>query len=121
MFRPPVTDHELGQAPVYITPEAEGCISPAQLWHHLGGFWDEGDTYDTQEAAFASELDRFWADLIGPDEHVQAGILRILAEVRPRWRSVVVSADGTVRIHFADGSVKTLGLPKPRKHPDSPD
>ena len=103
----------LGQAPVYVTPEAEGCISTEQLWYHLGGFWDEGDTYDTQQSQFASEFDRFWADLIGPDEHVRAGILTLLAGLNPQWRSATVSADGIVRNHFADGSVRTLRPSKP--------
>jgi hypothetical protein len=35
------------------------------IWYHLGGWSDEGDTYDTQLADFEEQLNLFWADVIG--------------------------------------------------------
>ncbi|MBK8270263.1 MAG: hypothetical protein IPK83_19000 [Planctomycetes bacterium] len=83
----------------------------SQIWYHLGGFSDDGDTYETQEVQFEEQLDRFWADLVGPDEHLRRKILEDLGFVKGDWSRVTISRDGGVRIHFADNSIKTLTPP----------
>ena len=35
---------------VLVTPEAQERLCASEIWYHLGGWSDEGDTYDTQEA-----------------------------------------------------------------------
>ena len=101
---------------VCVTPEAQNRLRPSEIWYHFGGWYDEGDTYDTQLEQFEEELDRFWANLVGPDEHVRTQILLSLRAIRRPWRSVTAVRDGTVTIHHQDGSVKTLQPPVSR-HP----
>jgi len=101
------TDH------VLVTPEAQDRLRPSEIWHHLGGWSDEGDTYDTQQFQFEQDLDRFWANLIGPDEQLRRNILAPLQGLTPDWTSVTVLADGTVTIRYKDGSSKNIEPPNP--------
>jgi hypothetical protein len=96
------TDH------VLVTPEAQERVSASEVWYHLGGWSDEGDTYETQEVGFQEELDGFWMRLLGPDEQRRRQIIGALEGIQPTWGAVHVSPDGTVRIQFTDGSDKTL-------------
>jgi hypothetical protein len=96
---------------VLVTPKAEGRLSPSEIWHHLGGWSDEGDTYDTQAFDFEQELNRFWADVVGPDEHLRQSIVASLAAIRPKWTSVTISAKGIVTIRRKNGSRKILKPP----------
>ena len=50
---------------VLVTAEAQRKISFSAIWYHLGGYNDDGDTYDTQEYEFGKTMDQFWADFIG--------------------------------------------------------
>jgi hypothetical protein len=94
---------------VLVTPAAqERALRTEHIWYHFGGWYDEGDTYDTQLCDFERELDRFWADLIGPDEQLRRNIMAALDGITPAWRFVKVFFDGTVRIRFDDGSVKNI-------------
>jgi hypothetical protein len=97
---------------VLVTPKAEGRLSPSEIWHHLGGWSDEGDTYATQAFDFEQELNRFWADVVGPDEHLRQSILACLAAIRPKWSSVTISAKGIVTIRRKNGSRKILKPPQ---------
>ena len=73
---------------VLVTPEAEERVQAWEIWHHLGGYWDEGDTYPTQEYEFEQELNRFWTSLHGPDEQLRRDLLEALARTTPKWHSV---------------------------------
>ena len=93
---------------VLVTPEAQERLCSSEIWHHLGGWSDEGDTYDTQEIGFQEELDRFWMQLIGPDEQLRRSILDALQRIEQKWKFVKVFPNGKVRIRFNDGSVKNI-------------
>ncbi|HPF38090.1 MAG TPA: hypothetical protein PK093_05565 [Phycisphaerae bacterium] len=93
---------------VLVTPDARSRLHPAEIWHHLGGWCDEGDRYETQEYEFEQDLSRFWADLIGPDEHLRQSILEVLSRVPGDWREVTVYRPGIVNIQLADGTNKAL-------------
>jgi hypothetical protein len=97
-----------------VTPEAQDHLAPSEIWHHFGGWSDEGDTYDTQEAAFEQELDRFWADMVGPDEQLRRDILNTLAGIKPAWHWVQVFDSGKVHIHFQDRTAHTIQPPRAR-------
>ena len=97
---------------VLVTPEAQHRLSPSEIWYHFGGWSDEGDTYDTQEACFQEELDLFWMNLVGPDEQLRRGILDALQRIEQKWKFVKVSPNGKVRIRFDDGSVKNISPAK---------
>lgn len=96
---------------VYVTQEARELLAPSHIWHHLGGWSEDGDTYETQEYQFGEDLDRFWADVVGPDEYLRQSILIPLLNVAPDWNTVQITRDGAVAIHFADGSNKSLQAP----------
>jgi len=98
---------------VLVTPAAKEKLDPSEIWHHLGGWCDEGDTYDTQLTCFEEDLNRFWANLIGPDEQLRQSILATVDRIKPEWQSVTVFANGTVAIRHADGTYKTIEPPKP--------
>ena len=99
------TDH------VLVTPEAQERLCASEVWYHLGGWSDEGDTYDTQQSQFEEELDGFWMRLMGPDEQRRKQIVGALEGIQPAWDAVHISPDGKVRILFADGSDKILTPP----------
>jgi len=97
---------------IMVTPQAQDHLQPSEIWYHLGGWCDEGDTYDTQLASFEEELNRFWANLIGPDEQLRQSIMAPLHRIEPEWQSVTVFASGTVAIRHVDGTYKTIDPPK---------
>ncbi len=97
---------------VLVTGEAQEQLQPSEIWYHLGGWHDEGDTYDTQLYSFEQELDRFWAELLGPDEQLRRSIMAALAAITPQWRSVKVFANGKIRVQFKDRATKTIQPPR---------
>ena len=99
---------------VLVTPEAQERLCASEIWCHLGGWSDEGDTYDTQEWGFQQELDLFWMQLIGPDEQLRRSILDTLQRIEQKWKFVKVFSNGKIRIRFDDGSVKHIRPAKSR-------
>jgi hypothetical protein len=105
----PSTDkNEWAVSIVYVTQRARELLAASHIWYHLGGWNEEGDTYETQEYQFTEGLERFWAEVVGPDEHLRQRILMPLLDIASDWDKVQVTRDGTVTIHFADGTDKTL-------------
>jgi hypothetical protein len=100
---------------VLVTPQAEDRLSAEAVWHHLGGWNEDSDTYDTQLSDFESQLDRFWADLRGPDEQLRREVLSALAGLKPTWKSVKVFASGKIRVQFKNRRTKTIQPPR-RQH-----
>ncbi|MBP7937745.1 MAG: hypothetical protein KA354_24160 [Phycisphaerae bacterium] len=96
---------------VYVTPEAQHTLSPSHIWYHLGGWNDDGDTYDTQESEFEQELDHFWALLVGPDEQFRRNLVGAIEGLKKNWKSITLSPNGTVRIQFKQGAPKTIRPP----------
>ncbi len=117
--QPPVKVEDGAENPiyrVYVTPEArDNPACQGLLWDHLGGELDYGDTKDTQLEHFDDELRRFWAEVVGPDEHLRTKIMDLLEDTRPEWRSVTVSSEGRILIQYADGSEKIIRPPTKRK------
>lgn len=96
---------------VYVTPAAGEALGAGDLAHHLGGWSDGGDTYETQEQQFSDQLDRFWDDLKGPHERLRAQLVSLVQSGAPGCPQVTVCADGRVKLHAADGSVVTVSPP----------
>lgn len=96
---------------VLVTPKAQDQLCASEIWHHLGGWSDEGDTCETQSYQFEEELERFWMQLVGPDEQLRRHIVRTLESIEPSWKDVSVSRDGIVGIKFEDGSAKHIAPP----------
>jgi len=70
---------------------------------------------DFQKNYDEKALDRFWADLIGPDEHLRQRLLDELLSLEGDWRRITVTREGTVIIQFANGMAKTITPPNRSK------
>ena len=117
--QPPVEVEDGAENPiyrVYVTPEArDNPTCQGLLWDHLGGELDYGDTKDTQLEHFDEEMQRYWAEVVGPDEHLRTKIMDLLEDTRPGWRSATASSDGRLIIQSADGSEKIIRPSTKRK------
>ena len=96
---------------ILVTAAAQDILQTSEIWYHLGGWYDEGDTYDTQQFSFEEDLNSFWANLIGPDEQLRQNIVAPLNRISPEWRATHVYPDGRVWIEHADGTEKTIQPP----------
>lgn len=93
---------------IFVTPAAQERLSISEIWYHLGGWSEDGDTYDTQEYEFGQALDRFWAELIGPDENLRRELVRATQHIKPDWHSVTILSNGIVTIKFSDGQSRAI-------------
>jgi hypothetical protein len=89
---------------VMVTPSARTQLGSAHIWYHLGGWSDEGDTYDTQLSQFDEELQLFWSTLIGPGEYLRARLLDCLRGFELDWQTITIDSAGTLSITNKDGS-----------------
>jgi len=96
---------------ILVTAQAQDRLQASEIWYHLGGWYEDGDTYDTQEAAFEKDLNGFWADLIGPDEDLRQSIVAPFHRIVPEWKAAHIYPDGRVWIEHADGTEKTIHPP----------
>jgi hypothetical protein len=97
---------------VLVTPAAREQLSLTDLWYHLGGFCEDGDTYDTQLADFEEQLDRFWAELIGPGEYLRQGLLECIRGFDLKWKHISIEFSGKVWITHEDGTAQMLQPPE---------
>jgi hypothetical protein len=95
----------------FVTPEAREQLSPSHIWFHLGGWSDEGDTYETQEYQFEEQLELFWAKIAGPGEYLRSKLVENLDAVKGEWQTITIDTHRTVVIAYKDGSAKTLKSP----------
>ena len=96
---------------ILVTAQAQDHLQHSEIWYHLGGWYEDGDTYDTQEASFEKDLNGFWADLIGPDEDLRQSIVAPFHRIMPEWKAAHIYPDGRVWIEHADGTEKTIQPP----------
>ncbi len=97
---------------VLVTLAAREELQPTDIWFHLGGWSEDGDTYDTQLEDFERGLNLFWADLMGPGEYLRLRLFECLAEFNLAWQSVSIEANGKVWITYKDGTAKMLQPPQ---------
>ena len=97
---------------VLVTRAAREELEPTDIWFHLGGWSEDGDTYDTQLESFEKGLNLFWADLMGPGEYLRLRLFECLAEFNLDWQSVSIEASGKVWISYKDGTAKMLQPPQ---------
>ena len=110
---PPESGHAPWMNPdrVCVTLNAKSRLDTGEIWFHLGGWYEDGDRYDTQEAAVSNDLAAFWADLVGPDESWRLQPVEATGGARHDWRTVTISREGSVSVILADGSTKTIQPP----------
>ena len=100
---------------VYVTEAARLQLDYNNIWYHLGGYNDEGDTYDTQQYYLEKDLDEFWAALIGPYEKLRQQLvseINLNHGLHDKWSRVVATDDGTIAIHFKNGHLETVKPPE---------
>lgn len=100
-----------GSDHVYVTPEARKQLSTSDIWFHVGGWSEDGDTYDTQQCQFEEDLELFWSNIIGPGEYLRAKIVGNLDGIKGEWQTITIDAHRTVVITYKNGSQKTLKSP----------
>jgi hypothetical protein len=97
---------------VLVTLAAREELEPTDIWFHLGGWSEDGDTYDTQLEYFEKGLNLFWADVMGPGEYLRLRLFDCLAEFNLNWQAVSIEANGKVWITYRDGTAKMLQPPQ---------
>jgi len=98
-----------------VTQEAQSAIASSEAWYHLGGYYDDGDTYDSQAYSFEQDWERFWADVAGPNEHLRQEVTRLLRFQLKGWKEVRVTPDGELRVIKEDNSEMTISPPRMQK------
>jgi hypothetical protein len=107
----PSSEKSWADATVYVTSKAQSQLGACEIWYHLGGWNEDGDTYETQEHAFSEDIERFWAALVGPDEYLRQNIMKVLFDIRRKWKHILITSDGAVDIQFKSGRHKRLQPP----------
>ncbi len=96
---------------VCLTKDARNHLSAEDIWFHLGGYSDEGDSYDTQLYCFEKELDEFWNELVGPYEPVRHQLVKELYPIYDKWQKVTIFSDESLEIVFKDGKRQRVNPP----------
>jgi len=104
--------HRWTTVDVLVTLAAREELEPTDIWFHLGGWSDEGDTYDTQLESFEKELNLFWADVMGPGEYLRLRLFDCLGEFNLDWQNISIEANGKIWISYKDGTAKMLQPPE---------
>ena len=97
---------------VLVTLAARAELAPSDIWFHLGGWSEDGDTYDTQLEGFEKELNLFWTDVMGPGEYLRLRLFECLAEFNLDWQAVSIEANGKVWLTYRDGTAQMLQPPQ---------
>jgi hypothetical protein len=103
--------HRWTTTDVLVTRAARAELEPTDIWFHLGGWSEDGDTYETQLEYFERDLNLFWADVLGPGEYFRLRLFACLAEFNLKWQAVSIEANGKVWIRYRDGTAQMLQPP----------
>ena len=89
---------------------SEMCIRDSlqttDIWYHLGGWNDEGDTWDTQVYDVEQAIDQFWATIVGPAEYLRSKIRECLYGIVKDWKTIIYEDDETLTIRYKNGTEK---------------
>lgn len=96
---------------VCVTKEARNQLTTNNIWFHLGGYNDEGDSFDTQQYYVEKELQEFWNELIGPYETVRQQLIKELYPLHDKWQKVTILEDGSLEILFKNGRKRLIKPP----------
>jgi len=102
----PAKERNWSYTNVYVTPESRSCLKTTDIWYHLGGWNDEGDTWDTQVYDVEQAIEEFWATVIGPADYLRSEIRGCLYGIVKDWKTIVFDDDGTLTIRYKDGAEK---------------
>ncbi|MFC1766513.1 hypothetical protein ACFL6U_31095 [Planctomycetota bacterium] len=93
----------VSEVEVLITPEARDRLDVSDIWYHLGGYYEDSDTYDTQLYRFEEQLDLFWSDIVGPGEYLRSRLLDCLRNFNLQWQTISIAANNTLTVTHQDG------------------
>lgn len=116
--RPPESDRTW-EDEVLVTRGFWDKLTYRELWFHLGGWYEDGDTYETQESQFEDQVRQFWLCVDGPDEQLRSQLMQTLDPLSG-WKQAVVTAEGVVHIQFDDGTARALEPVRDSRKGDSP-
>jgi hypothetical protein len=97
---------------VLVTLEARERLDASDIWYHLGGYSEDGDTYSTQLADFEDQLNLFWAGILGPGEYIRQRLLECIGGFGIKWKQISIESSGKVWITYKDGSAQMLQPPE---------
>jgi hypothetical protein len=97
---------------VFVTAESRSQLATTDIWYHLGGWNDDGDTWDTQEYEVEQEIEQFWATIIGPAEYLRSKIRESLYGIVKDWKTIIYDDDETLTIRYKDGTEKVYKSPQ---------
>ena len=107
----PAKERNWGYTNVYVTLESRSRLETTDIWYHLGGWSDEGDTWDTQVYDVEQEIEAFWATIIGPAEYLRSKIRSCLYGILKDWKAITYEDDETLTIRYKDGTEKVYKSP----------
>ena len=99
---------------VCVTRRARNYLDSENIWFHLGGYSDEGDSYDTQLYYFEKELQELWDKLVGPYESLRGEIASLLTGhyvLCGKWQKITIMEDRSLEILFKDGRKEQVKPP----------
>ena len=99
---------------VCVTKEARKHLSTENIWFHLGGYNEEGDSYDTQLYYFEKDLQELWDKLVGPYESLRGEIASLLTGhyvLCGKWQKITIMEDRSLEILFKDGRKEQVKPP----------
>lgn len=111
---PPKGEYKWHNEAVYVTEAVRSELDYDNIWHHLGGYNDEGDCFETQQYYVERELNEFWSELIGPYEQMRHELISQINQqyrLYDKWQKIVITEDGNATIHFKDGKIETVKRP----------
>lgn len=88
---------------VYVTREAKDQLDNVNIWYHLGGYSEDGDSFETQEYYFEKDLNEFWNELVGPHESLRQKLVSETWGLGDKWTKLVLTKEGSLEIFFKNG------------------
>jgi hypothetical protein len=91
---------------VCVKYDARKNLSSEDIWFHMGGYSDDGDSYDSQLEYFQQELNDFWFELTGPYEGVRNDLISAINKqysIWDKWDKITVFSDKSIEIVFKSG------------------
>jgi len=97
---------------VLVTRAAQQGLDPHEIWYHMGGWSEDGDTYDTQLGQFEDQLSRFWATITGPGEYLRQRLLGCVRDFDIKWKHIGIERSGKVWITYQDDTAEMVQPPE---------
>ena len=77
-----------------MTLQAQKRLETGEIWFHLGGGYQDGDPYDTQEVAASKNLDVFRTDMVGPDKSRHLQLMEAANGASHDCRAITINRGG---------------------------